>query len=393
MIKTFNIILFLMYLYNVILTVFSLGYKSSKINTKEDTYKFLILIPCHNEEEVIYNTLLKTYESDYNKKKFLIIPILDNCTDNTKEQVDLFVKDSHCNNCIPIEVVGGSKPKAINRAVTSLKEKETWFKYDSIIVLDADNVVDVNLLSIFNNLMLDGYPILQSRILSQNDDNVVSKGFTSSFNFMTYGFQIARNKINLSATLCGTGFAIKRSIWDEINFTKCDTLTEDLEFSILSVLNGYKIKFVPETYVLNQNVEDFKASVVQRIRWCRGHMQVFMKYIRRLLTAYIKKPSFQLFDSIMFLITPAKSVVLFITGILLIASDHYITFAIPLVVYIYCLIFVYYVNGYKGKYFIPHILYSISMYFIVIIGAITYKRTKWIKTTHKKIDIKGEDNE
>lgn len=155
---------------------------------------------------------------------------------------------------MPLEVNGGSKPKALNAAIFKLKEKEIWFQYDSIMILDADNVIDSNMLSIFNSLILDGHNILQSRILSHNDSSTVAKGFTSSFNYMTYGFQIARNKINLSGTLCGTGFAIKRTVWDEVDFMNCSSLTEDLEFSILSILQGYKIKFVPETYVLNQKL-------------------------------------------------------------------------------------------------------------------------------------------
>lgn len=392
MIKFFTLFFFLIYLYNTVLTMFAIGYKEKKIKKKEDINKFLILIPCHNEQEVIFNTLFKLHKIKYNKDKYLIVPILDNCSDNTKEQVELFIKETRCNNCLPLEVKGGSKPKAINAAVLQLKEKEIWFKYNSIMVLDADNVVDINILSIFNSLMLDGYLILQSRILSHNDESIIAKGFTSSFNFMTYGFQIARNNIGLSASLCGTGFAIKRTIWDEINFANCTTLTEDLEFSVLSIINGYKIKFVPETYVLNQNVDDFKASIIQRTRWCRGHMQVFMAHINKLLIAFIKKPSLQLLDIIMFIITPGKSVVLiFINVLSVINNDSYRMIYVVMILNIYNFMFINYANNYNKKYFIPHILYSISMHYILLIGALTYKKTNWVKTIHKKIEINKKE--
>lgn len=387
MIKFFTLFFFLMYLYNTVLTMFAIGYKEKKIKKKEDINKFLILIPCHNEQEVIFNTLFKLHKIKYNKDKYLIVPILDNCSDNTKEQVELFIKNSKATNCMPLEVNGGSKPKALNAAIFKLKEKEIWFQYDSIMILDADNVIDSNMLSIFNSLILDGHNILQSRILSHNDSSTVAKGFTSSFNYMTYGFQIARNKINLSGTLCGTGFAIKRTVWDEVDFMNCSSLTEDLEFSILSILQGYKIKFVPETYVLNQNLDEFKPSVIQRIRWCRGHMQVCVSCILKLLIAFIKKPSLQLIDSMMFLITPGKSVVFVLINILsIITHSSYISLRVLLILNMYNLIFVYYVNNRNKKYFIPHILYSISMHFIIVIGAITYKKTHWVKTTHKKIE-------
>lgn len=389
MLKILILVIFYIYLYNTLFTVFSFKYKPNHIKEKENINKFIILIPCHNEGEVIYNTLSELYKTKYDTCKYLIVPILDNCSDNTKEQVELFLKNSKATNCMPLEVSGGSKPKALNAAIFKLKEKEIWFQYDSIMILDADNVIDNNMLSIFNSLMIldNNNVILQARILSHNDSSIVAKGFTSSFNYMTYGFQIARNRIKLSGTLCGTGFAIKRTIWDEVDFMNCSSLTEDLEFSILSILQGYKIKFVPETYVLNQNLDEFKPSVIQRIRWCRGHMQVCISCITKLLIAFIKKPSLQLIDSIMFLITPGKSVIFVLINILsIITRNSYISFKVLLILNIYNLIFVYYVNNRNKKYFIPHIIYSISMHFIIAIGAITYKKTHWVKTTHKRIE-------
>lgn len=390
MLKISILFIFYIYLYNTILTIFALKYKAINIEEQENINKFIILIPCHNEGEVIFNTLTELYKTKYNKDKYLIIPILDNCSDNTKEQVELFIKETRCNNCLPLEVKGGSKPKAINAAIFKLKEKEIWYKYNSIMILDADNVIDSNMLSIFNSLMIldNNNVILQARILSHNDSSIVAKGFTSSFNYMTYGFQIARNKIKLSGTLCGTGFAIKRTIWDEVDFMNCSSLTEDLEFSILSILQGYKIKFVPETYVLNQNLDEFKASIIQRIRWCRGHMQVCISCITKLLIAFIKKPSLQLIDSILFLITPGKSILFILVNILsILTHSSYISFKVLLILNIYNFLFIYYVNNYNKKYFIPHIIYSISMHFIIAIGAITYKKTHWVKTMHKKIEI------
>ena len=387
MIKAFILTIFFIYVYNTLLTLFSFKYKENNIEEKENINKFIILIPCHNEEDVIYNTLSKLYKTRYDIHKYLTVPILDNCSDNTKEQVELFIKNNNAINCMPIEVNGGSKPKALNAAIFKLKEKEIWYQYDAIMILDADNVIDSNMLSIFNSLMLNGHKILQSRILSHNDESITAKGFTSSFNHMTYGFQIARNRINLSGTLCGTGFAIKREVWDEVDFMNCNSLTEDLEFSILSILNGYKIKFVPETYVLNQNLDEFKPSVIQRIRWCRGHMQVCVNCMPKLLIAFIKKPKLQLLDSMLFLITPGKGVVFVLINILsIITHSSYISLRVLLILNMYNLIFVYYVNNRNKKYFIPHILYSISMHFIIVIGAITYKKTHWVKTTHKKIE-------
>ena len=48
---------------------------------------FLFLIPAHNEEKVIGDTLKSIKDLDYSKDKFDVVIIADNCTDNTCEIV------------------------------------------------------------------------------------------------------------------------------------------------------------------------------------------------------------------------------------------------------------------------------------------------------------------
>ena len=215
-----SIMLFSIYVYNSIIGVFGLFKKKHNTPKVDDKTKFLILIPCHNEEEVIYTTVKNIYNSDYDKDLFTIVPILDNCSDNSYNEVSKFTKEYSDANCMPLIVKGGSKPKAINEATKILKRTNTWNNYDSIIVIDADNIVCREMLWKFNYFHLLGEKILQCRILSHNDSTLVAKGFTSSFNLITHKLQIARNNIGLSASLCGTGFSVDRHVWDDVNFNK-----------------------------------------------------------------------------------------------------------------------------------------------------------------------------
>lgn len=386
-IKFLTISIFYIYLYNSILSLFGLKKNKNNAFRVKNLTNFLILIPCHNEEEVIYNTLKHAYFSDYNKKLFTLCPILDNCSDNTFLETQRFLKDYPSCNCKPIFVKGGSKPKAINEATNQLKQMDFWDKFDSIVILDADNIISKDALWHFDYYHQVGEKILQCRILSHNDGSFIAKGFTSSFNLITHAFQIARNNIGLSASLSGTGFSIDKQVWEEVGFHHCTTLTEDLEFSIHSIINGFKVKFINNVYVLNQNLDEFKPSIIQRVRWCRGHMQVCIKYTPLLFAEFIKKPRIQLIDSILFLSTPPRTTLYLLANFL---AGIYKINCIPLLIIgillAYNLLYSLYCNEFKIKYFLPHIFYAFCMQFIIVIGAFSFNKTHWSKTTHKKIE-------
>ncbi|MGL5820613.1 MAG: glycosyltransferase [Sarcina sp.] len=377
------------YYYNVGLTFFA--WKKPKF---PDTYKanketsFTILIPCHNEDAVIEKNLLALYNTKYDKKLLHVVVIADNCTDKTISVTENF-KNTHLDfNCTILDVNGGSKPKAINAAIKILKENRKWTS-DNIFMLDSDNRVSDNIFKTFNYYHTLGENILQCKIQSQNDGTYVSKGFASSFNSMSYGFQLAKNRIGLSGSLSGTGFSVSRKVFDSVGFEKCDTLTEDLEFSILAILKNYKVKYVSEAYVLNQNLDELKPSIYQRARWCKGHMQVSIKLSKNILKAFFKKPSLQLFDSFLFVNSPSRTVIYTLgcfIDLIFYHSSNIFMFSLALFSLIYNFIFIFKCNAWKIKYIIPQFIYAACMYFIIFYSTFTYKNKTWVKTTHKNIE-------
>jgi cellulose synthase/poly-beta-1,6-N-acetylglucosamine synthase-like glycosyltransferase len=55
-------------------------------------------------------------------------------------------------------------------------------------------------------------------------------------------------------------------------------LTEDIEFSIDTVVRGGKIGYCANAMVYDESTEDFKQSWNQRLRWSKGFYQVIGKY-------------------------------------------------------------------------------------------------------------------
>lgn len=347
---------------------------------------FTVLIACHNEEEVILDNLKALYNSNYDKRLFNVYVIADHCTDQTEMLCHEFKKNVRDFNMEVIPVKGGSKPKALNSGIEYLKKHNLW-KDEYIVILDADNKVSPQMLSAFDYYHQQ-FDILQCRICSDNDESFIARSFTAAFNWTTYDRQISRNNAGLSASLSGTGFSINRSVFDDVDFQHCTTLTEDLEFSVLAILKGYKIKFVKEQYVLNQNLDEFKPSMIQRIRWCRGHTQVSIKLTGKVIKEFIRKPRLQLIETFLFINTPARIIVFTIVTIYILVTQMYIpTFLVILstVMCIYIILYGLYCNDYDLIYLLNLLHYAICMYGAVLYGAVTYRKTVWAKTEHKKI--------
>lgn len=380
-------ILELCLIYEIIISAFTFKRKEiPREYGKNPRGTFSLLIACHNEEEVIIDNLQAIYDSDYDRKLVNVYVIADNCTDQTEKLCHEFKASHRDFNMQVVPVKGGSKPKALNSGIEYLKQHDLW-KDDYIIILDADNKVSPQMLSAFEYYHKQS-DILQCRIRSDNDESFIARSFTAAFNRTTHDRQIARNNLGLSASLSGTGFSIRRSVFDDVDFQHCTTLTEDLEFSVLAILKGYKIKFVREQYVLNQNLDEFKPSMIQRIRWCRGHTQVSVKLTRSVIKEFLRKPRLQLIDTFLFINTPARIVIFTVVALYVLLTRMYVPLAIvilSILISIYSILYGIYTNDYKISY-LPNLLhYAICMIVAVVYGALTYRKTAWAKTTHKKI--------
>lgn len=126
-------------------------------------------------------------------------------------------------------------------------------------------------------------------------------------------------------------------------------------------------------------------SLKQRVRWCKGHMQVSMKMSKKILIAFIKKPSLQLFDSFIFVNSPSKSIIYMAGFTLTMFTSSRPVFGLSILLAMYNFIFVFGCDKWKSKFIIPHIFYSLTFNVIILYSMITFKDKSWTKTKHVKI--------
>ncbi|MBS3819476.1 glycosyltransferase family 2 protein [bacterium] len=235
-----------------------------------------ILVPAHNEEQVIERTLESLCRMDYPSEKIEIVVVNDGSTDQTPQIVREFRrKDSRVKlYSIPEEEAGKGKPHALNKGLTQVK-------HEYIAVYDADNTPEPDSLRyLVLNLMDDpGLASAFGKFRTRNQKRNLLTRFinleTLSFQFM---IQAGRYLLLKMALLPGTNFLIRRKALVECGGWDEEALTEDTELSIRLYKKGYRIKFVPYSVTWEEEPEKWKVWLKQRCRWVRGNFYILRKF-------------------------------------------------------------------------------------------------------------------
>lgn len=294
------ILIWFMIAYQFVLTVY--GYinfiKSLKERKKIDEMNFdyptcSILIPAHNEEKVIANTIESMLKFNYPKEKLQIIIINDGSTDSTKEIIRSFVdKDSRIELYdIPKGEGGKGKSRTLNLGIRIAKG-------DVIAIYDADNTPDENSLRyLVSQLISDkglGAVLGKFRTVNKNKN-----WLTKFINIETLSFQsilqAGRWQMHGVATLPGTNFVMWKWLINKLNGWDEEALTEDSELSIRIYQEGYKIKFIPYAVTYEQEPEQWSVWIKQRMRWVRGNNYVVSKFYKQIPKFKNRRLAFDIF--------------------------------------------------------------------------------------------------
>jgi cellulose synthase/poly-beta-1,6-N-acetylglucosamine synthase-like glycosyltransferase len=309
--------------YQFLLTVY--GYfnyikslkEKKEINQKEFNYPTCsILIPAHNEEKVIANTIEAMLNLNYPKDKLKIVVINDGSKDSTKEIIEGYAaKDSRV---VLFDIPQGQGGKGKSRTLNlGIKSVDT----EIVAIYDADNTPDPDALRyLVANLISDpelGGVIGKFRTVNK-DRNLLTRFInieTLSFQSM---LQAGRWQMHNIATLPGTNFVMWNRIIQELDGWDEEALTEDSELSIRIYEHGYKIKFIPYAITYEQEPESWKVWLKQRVRWVRGNNYVISKFFKLIPNFKNKRMKWDLLYTLslyyVFFIAVILSDILFILG-------------------------------------------------------------------------------
>ena len=232
-----------------------------------------IMIPCHNEHEVISDTVENILNVDY--ENYEVIVIDDRSTDCTPEIVrELASKYDKVSALIREKDAFPGKSAVLNDALKIAKG-------DVVLVFDADARIAPD----FIKIML---PKLEPKSVGavQARKNIINakQNFLTACQYNEYVFdsylQIGRDAVKGAVELRGNGEMIKREALVDIDGWNNETITDDLDMSTRLHIKGWDIRFCPDAIVNEEGVICFSALIRQRRRWVEGSIRRYLEFAK-----------------------------------------------------------------------------------------------------------------
>lgn len=259
---------------------------------------FAIVIPAHNEEAVIAKTIASVFEIDYEKERYSVIVVADNCTDGTAAlaaQAGAIVHER-------VDTTLRGKGYALRWIFDQLTPQK---KYDAVVVIDADSTMSKNFLTVMNYYLYHGALSLQSTdIVERGPSSWSAAMIRISFLLFNYVRPLGRHVIRLPMSLRGNGMCFNIQTLREVPWNAF-TLAEDVDYGLQLLLMAKPTYFAPEALVYATMPQQLANAQSQRARWEGGRALLIRKYSGSLLKEFLKKKSYKYFDAFVDLVTPS----------------------------------------------------------------------------------------
>ena len=252
-------------LYFLVIGLFALK-KPKPIPAAPAITRFACLIAARNEEAVIGALVESLKSQNYPPELRDIYVIPNNCTDDTEgAALRAGARIFRCFGAVR------RKGDALHEAVARLMEQG----YGAFCVFDADNIVHPDFLARMNDAFQDGAQVCKGAMRVKNPaDSPVAGCYGLYYTLFDTFYSRARMNCGLSSKLVGTGFAVRREVFESLGGWNTGTIAEDAEFAAQCARQGFRIRFVPEALTYDEAPATLALSLRQRRRWCSGLMDV-----------------------------------------------------------------------------------------------------------------------
>ena len=265
--------------YLLVLTMAGLLPRQRRPESGAPDTRFAILVPAHDEEAGIGQTL-KSFETlDYPSDLFSVHVVADNCSDDTAEVVRRSPWTVH-ERSAPDDTGKGPALNWLLDRILASKEP-----FDAIAIVDADTTVDANFLRAMDEQVRTGVAAAQG-FYSVRDPELSP---VSSFRFAALACRhhlrpLGRNRLGGSSGLYGNGMMFTRSLFDGRRWT--GHLVEDAELQNELLLDGHLVTYVPDAVVWAEMPQTLDQATSQNQRWERGRIEMAQRYVPLLLRGF-----------------------------------------------------------------------------------------------------------
>lgn len=273
--------------------------------------KVTVLIPAHNEESGIVDTI-KPLLSQLKSGKEVVV-IADNCTDQTAKMA----RQTGVTVIERSNVEQRGKGYALDYGLEFLAASPP----EVVVMIDADCRVEPGTIDAITQKAIATQRPVQALYLMEIPDKPTPKDSISALAFLVKN-QVrpqGLERLNFPCSLTGTGMAFPWSILQEVSLAS-GNIVEDMQLGVDLAIAGYPPLYCPQGRVTGILPQQQQAATKQRTRWEHGHLQTILTQVPRLLKASFQQKRLDLFVMALDLLVPPLSLLVMLwLGVTIIA--------------------------------------------------------------------------
>lgn len=308
---------------------------------EKNGHNYAILIPARNESLVIEKLLISIENQTKKIKPEDVYVIVETKKDKTVSIVEKHKMTIVYRKNLNKKRKGFALDDAIKEILKSNK------KYDAYFIFDADNILDKNYIKEMTKSFDEGYDIGIGYRNTKNSKNLVSAASALTFSMINTIGNKRKSKYTNNLIISGTGYYIKGAIIESWKGFPFNSLTEDYELSLYSILNNLTTTYNDSAIYYDEQPEIFDVTIIQRSRWVKGYFDARRNYIHKIRKSISKKD--KNYASKITVLIGVNPLITLIIGILLLLIDSITSFKnfiislliIFILIYITLMIFTY----------------------------------------------------
>ncbi len=262
--------------------------------------RFAVVVPAHDEERMIGDTIASLRALDYPQDRFEVIVVADNCTDATAE----IARAAGAHVLERENRIERGKGFALDLAFETILAEG---RVDAVVVVDADTSVSTSLLAAFAARLASGARVVQGRYGVRN----VHSSWRTRLMAVALGMfhdlrSLARERLRLSCGLRGNGMCFRSDVL-RAHPHRAHGLVEDVEHGVELGLAGIRVAYAHEAEVRGEMAAGRRAATTQRERWEGGRASLARARVGPLLRRAIALRDRVALDLALDLMTPPLS--------------------------------------------------------------------------------------
>jgi cellulose synthase/poly-beta-1,6-N-acetylglucosamine synthase-like glycosyltransferase len=226
-------------------------------------HRIAVLIPGYKEDSVIVEAARDALLQDYPRDRFDVIVIADSFQPETLTRL----------RELPVTVMEVSfdqstKSKALNKALSQLPDD----RFDSVVVLDADNMMARDFLIRVNHAFQAGMIAVQGHRVAKNTNTSFAVLDAASEEINNSVFRKGHRRLGFSSSLIGSGMAFDYRFFKNLmlNIKAVGGFDKEIELKILK--EGIIIEYLDQALVYDEKVQKEEVFVRQRRRWLSAQL-------------------------------------------------------------------------------------------------------------------------